>query len=183
MKLLIKRQSFKSSFTQQGMVLVVALLLLLILTMTASLSLEGSQFAYKMSVNRLAYDEALTNSESARKFAADSLHSYLSHSSSAMTSLPSMDDKSLIESESLPPYLHYNKEGATGDVYVLTRATTQNSEGSGSSQYQGYRGAGIGMAGGGSLVKYYEVRSIGYSSRPAGKPIKVWTASDYRFVL
>jgi len=186
---------------QNGAVLAITLLLLLVLSMLAVMATESSLFAYKMSVNRVFYEEAFNNSESTRNISRTAINDYLrerqwssvaltpglsvdaSHASATQSNTGASPIEDRYQPDTLVRDLTYRTARISGDVYVLDGITVPNTIGAGSSQHQGYSGIGIGLGSAGSLMKLYEVRSAGMPAGRENEGVKVWTVSDYRFIL
>jgi hypothetical protein len=182
---------------EKGAVLILSLLLLAMMTMLTLMSIESSQFAYKVAVNRADYDEAFNNSESVRSIGAGVVKDYFQKGRWSETSLPdnltldqnakdpSSDLSSSInryDPNALTKLMSYRSNTISGDFYLLPGHTRLNDAGVGSSQFQSYSGVGAGVGSIGSMVKYMELRSVGMVAGKENRGLKVWTASDYRFV-
>jgi len=178
---------------QTGMTLILSMLLILVLSLLAVTAMEGSQFAVKMSVNRLIYEKALSHADSSRRTSVDLIEEYLYQTHSSPTSQiknVTLDDyghhlfssDSTVESGNFDPEITIDSGEIKGSVYVSSRESRMNSVGAGSAQFQGYNGVGNGLGAKGGFVKYYEINSVGISRVPGGNSLEVWTATDFRFI-
>jgi len=172
---------FENTRREKGAVLVMSLLILTVLTMLAVMAMDGSRFAYKMSVNRIFYDEAFNHSESARKASAQAVRQLV------LTGELSPDILSLslsadINEDTETEKLVYKNGQISGDIYISKGVTLANRSGAAIAQFQGYSGAGQGLGAKGSIIKMVEVRSAGRVIGRGLDNLRVWTASDYRIV-
>jgi len=166
---------------ENGAVLVLSLLILMVLTMLAVMAMDGSRFAYKMSVNRIFYDEAFNHSESARKASAQSVRQIVLKGE-IQPELMSSGLSAEFNEERVTDKLVYRNGQIYADIYISKGVTIANRSGAAIAQFQGYSGTGQGLGAKGSVIKMVEVRSAGRVMGRGLDNLRVWTASDYRIV-
>lgn len=188
---------------QKGAVLAVALMLLLVMTIVAISAMDGSTLGFKMSANSVYHEEAFNNSESGREVVGDMLVQYnafddwsqvdapaevLDRNGVQMTSSTLDTDfkvsngagENTWDTSSLDTDIIYRDtvNDIEAEIAVVRSVVSQNVEGAGTAQYQGYRGIGKGLAGQGGAHIYFEFRSEGIGQANA----EAVTSADFRYV-
>jgi len=170
---------------QRGATLVISLLLILVLSIFAVTAMESSQFSMKMAANRIYYETAFNHAESTRKAGMSVMQEYLTEMDWGLVSIPEnlMVEKSAESflSPPLPSDFSFDAENVKGEMYIVS-GPTQLNLGAALSQFQGYQKTGSGLGSKGSMVKYFQLNSVGRRNLMGGGSLAVWTSSDYKYM-